>query len=169
MRCNQILDAINHLTALFIRLPGWPTNWQLYYCATVIFRYVPPEQARVIASVQASISGSSASSTSSTPEVLPQPLKTLHLTKTPSNQVTTHNHLHICAFIRNHTTVISSPWNQVMPCFSCLPHVSVSVPSDQSYSGPVCRPGEEVWSPLWLGWRYFCCPSSSNCQLLKLC
>ncbi|XP_016357752.1 arf-GAP domain and FG repeat-containing protein 1b isoform X1 [Sinocyclocheilus anshuiensis] len=48
--------------------------------------YVPPEQAKVIASVQASISGSSASSTSSTPEVLPQPLKTLHLTKTPSNQ-----------------------------------------------------------------------------------
>lgn len=36
--------------------------------------------------MQASISGSSASSTSSTPEVLPQPLKTLHLTKTPSNQ-----------------------------------------------------------------------------------
>ncbi|KAA0719063.1 Arf-GAP domain and FG repeat-containing protein 1 HIV-1 [Triplophysa tibetana] len=48
--------------------------------------YVPPEQAKVIASVQAPISGSSASSTSSTPEVLPQPLKTLHLTKTPSNQ-----------------------------------------------------------------------------------
>ncbi|KTG41321.1 hypothetical protein cypCar_00043824 [Cyprinus carpio] len=48
--------------------------------------YVPPEQAKVIASVQASISGSSASSTSSTPEVLPQPLKTLHLTKTPANQ-----------------------------------------------------------------------------------
>ncbi|XP_052405447.1 arf-GAP domain and FG repeat-containing protein 1 [Carassius gibelio] len=48
--------------------------------------YVPPEQAKVIATVQASISGSSASSTSSTPEVLPQPLKTLHLTKTPSNQ-----------------------------------------------------------------------------------
>lgn len=42
--------------------------------------------------MQASISGSSASSTSSTPEVLPQPLKTLHLTKTPSNQVTIHNH-----------------------------------------------------------------------------
>lgn len=48
-------------------------------------RYVPPEQAKVIASVQASVSGSSASSTSSTPEV--QPLKTLHLNKTPSNQV----------------------------------------------------------------------------------
>ncbi|XP_048103909.1 arf-GAP domain and FG repeat-containing protein 1b isoform X3 [Alosa alosa] len=47
--------------------------------------YVPPEQAKVIASVQASISGSSASSTSSTPEV--QPLKTLHLSKTPSNQL----------------------------------------------------------------------------------
>ncbi|KAL2097947.1 hypothetical protein ACEWY4_007154 [Coilia grayii] len=46
--------------------------------------YVPPEQAKVIASVQASISGSSASSTSSTPEV--QPLKTLHLSKTPSTQ-----------------------------------------------------------------------------------
>ncbi|XP_066508584.1 arf-GAP domain and FG repeat-containing protein 1-like isoform X1 [Hoplias malabaricus] len=48
--------------------------------------YVPPEQAKVLASVQASISGSSASSTSSTPEVLPQPIKTLHLNKTPSNQ-----------------------------------------------------------------------------------
>ncbi|XP_031415599.1 arf-GAP domain and FG repeat-containing protein 1b isoform X2 [Clupea harengus] len=46
--------------------------------------YVPPEQAKVIASVQASISGSSASSTSSTPEV--QPLRTLHLSKTPSKQ-----------------------------------------------------------------------------------
>ncbi|XP_069069948.1 arf-GAP domain and FG repeat-containing protein 1 isoform X12 [Pleurodeles waltl] len=37
--------------------------------------YVPPEQAKVVASVHASISGSSASSTSSTPEV--KPLKTL--------------------------------------------------------------------------------------------
>ncbi|XP_053565820.1 arf-GAP domain and FG repeat-containing protein 1 isoform X2 [Bombina bombina] len=37
--------------------------------------YVPPEQARVVASVHASISGSSASSTSSTPEV--KPLKSL--------------------------------------------------------------------------------------------
>ncbi|XP_073481776.1 arf-GAP domain and FG repeat-containing protein 1 isoform X2 [Aquarana catesbeiana] len=37
--------------------------------------YVPPEQARVVASVHASISGSSASSASSTPEV--KPLKTL--------------------------------------------------------------------------------------------
>ncbi|KAJ8271169.1 hypothetical protein GJAV_G00123540 [Gymnothorax javanicus] len=36
--------------------------------------YVPPEQAKVVASVHASISGSSASSTSSTPEV--RPLKT---------------------------------------------------------------------------------------------
>nr|XP_054402987.1 arf-GAP domain and FG repeat-containing protein 1-like [Pongo abelii] len=53
--------------------------------------YVPPEQAKVVASVHASISGSSASSTSSTPEV--KPLKsllgdsapTLHLNKgTPS-------------------------------------------------------------------------------------
>uniref|UniRef100_A0AAY5ELI1 Arf-GAP domain-containing protein n=1 Tax=Electrophorus electricus TaxID=8005 RepID=A0AAY5ELI1_ELEEL len=48
--------------------------------------YVPPEQAKVITSVQASVSGSSASSTSSTPEVLPQPLKTLHLSKAPSSQ-----------------------------------------------------------------------------------
>ncbi|XP_037387065.1 arf-GAP domain and FG repeat-containing protein 1b isoform X1 [Pygocentrus nattereri] len=48
--------------------------------------YIPPEQAKVLASVQASISGSSASSTSSTPEVLPQPIKTLHLNKTPSSQ-----------------------------------------------------------------------------------
>ncbi|KAM4743365.1 arf-GAP domain and FG repeat-containing protein 1a isoform 9-T9 [Anableps anableps] len=55
--------------------------------------YVPPEQAKVVASVHASISGSSNSSTSSTPEV--RPLKsllgdsapTLHLTKnTPPNQ-----------------------------------------------------------------------------------
>ncbi|XP_043926373.1 arf-GAP domain and FG repeat-containing protein 1 isoform X8 [Protopterus annectens] len=37
--------------------------------------YVPPEQAKVVATVHASISGSSASSTSSTPEV--KPLKTL--------------------------------------------------------------------------------------------
>ncbi|XP_039671058.1 arf-GAP domain and FG repeat-containing protein 1-like isoform X4 [Perca fluviatilis] len=47
-------------------------------------RYVPPEQARAVASVQASVSGSSASSTGSTPEV--QPLKTLQLNKTPLRQ-----------------------------------------------------------------------------------
>ncbi|XP_053739289.1 arf-GAP domain and FG repeat-containing protein 1b isoform X3 [Synchiropus splendidus] len=46
--------------------------------------YVPPDQARAVASVQASVSGSSASSTGSTPEV--QPLKTLHLNKTPLRQ-----------------------------------------------------------------------------------
>lgn len=50
-----------------------------------IFRYVPPDQARVVANVQASVSGSSASSTGSTPEV--QPLKTLQLNKTPLRQV----------------------------------------------------------------------------------
>lgn len=49
-------------------------------------RYVPPDQARAVASVQASVSGSSASSTGSTPEV--QPLKTLQLNKTPLRQVT---------------------------------------------------------------------------------
>ncbi|XP_058485703.1 arf-GAP domain and FG repeat-containing protein 1b isoform X1 [Solea solea] len=43
--------------------------------------YVPPDQARAVATVQASVSGSSASSTGSTPEV--QPLKTLQLSKTP--------------------------------------------------------------------------------------
>ncbi|XP_029471063.1 arf-GAP domain and FG repeat-containing protein 1 isoform X4 [Rhinatrema bivittatum] len=55
--------------------------------------YVPPEQAKVVASVHASISGSSASSTSSTPEV--KPLKTLlgesapalHLNKGTPSQV----------------------------------------------------------------------------------
>ncbi|XP_056149099.1 arf-GAP domain and FG repeat-containing protein 1b isoform X2 [Lampris incognitus] len=46
--------------------------------------YVPPDQARSLASVQASVSGSSASSTGSTPEV--QPLKTLQLNKTPPRQ-----------------------------------------------------------------------------------
>ncbi|XP_029930778.1 arf-GAP domain and FG repeat-containing protein 1b isoform X2 [Myripristis murdjan] len=46
--------------------------------------YVPPDQARAVASVQASVSGSSASSTGSTPEV--QPLKTLQLNKTPPRQ-----------------------------------------------------------------------------------
>uniref|UniRef100_A0A3P8PAE7 Arf-GAP domain-containing protein n=1 Tax=Astatotilapia calliptera TaxID=8154 RepID=A0A3P8PAE7_ASTCA len=46
--------------------------------------YVPPDQARVVANVQASVSGSSASSTGSTPEV--QPLKTLQLNKTPLRQ-----------------------------------------------------------------------------------
>ncbi|KAG7320047.1 hypothetical protein KOW79_017190 [Hemibagrus wyckioides] len=45
--------------------------------------YVPPEQAKILASVQVPHSGSSASS-SSTPEV--QPLKTLQLNKTPSSQ-----------------------------------------------------------------------------------
>lgn len=57
------------------------------------FRYVPPEQAKVVASVHASISGSSASSTSSTPEV--KPLKSLlgesapalHLNKDTPTQV----------------------------------------------------------------------------------
>lgn len=56
-------------------------------------RYVPPEQAKVVASVHASISGSSASSTSSTPEV--KPLKSLlgeaapalHLNKGTPSQV----------------------------------------------------------------------------------
>ncbi|XP_018587632.1 arf-GAP domain and FG repeat-containing protein 1a isoform X4 [Scleropages formosus] len=54
--------------------------------------FVPPDQAKVVASVHASISGSSASSTSSTPEV--RPLKsllgdsapTLHLNKTTPSQ-----------------------------------------------------------------------------------
>ncbi|XP_019733486.1 arf-GAP domain and FG repeat-containing protein 1b isoform X3 [Hippocampus comes] len=46
--------------------------------------YVPPDQARSVVSVQASVSGSSASSTGSTPEV--QPLKTLQLNKTPLRQ-----------------------------------------------------------------------------------
>ncbi|MEQ2245033.1 hypothetical protein ILYODFUR_023421 [Ilyodon furcidens] len=49
-----------------------------------MLRYVPPDQARAVASVQASVSGSSASSTGSTPEV--QPLKTLQLNKTPLRQ-----------------------------------------------------------------------------------
>ncbi|XP_047444897.1 arf-GAP domain and FG repeat-containing protein 1b isoform X2 [Mugil cephalus] len=46
--------------------------------------YVPPDQARAVASVQASVSGSSASSTGSTPEV--PPLKSLQLNKTPLRQ-----------------------------------------------------------------------------------
>ncbi|XP_035026202.1 arf-GAP domain and FG repeat-containing protein 1b isoform X2 [Hippoglossus stenolepis] len=46
--------------------------------------YVPPDQARAVASVQGSVSGSSASSTGSTPEV--KPLKTLQLNKTPLRQ-----------------------------------------------------------------------------------
>ncbi|XP_068565128.1 arf-GAP domain and FG repeat-containing protein 1a isoform X4 [Cebidichthys violaceus] len=55
--------------------------------------YVPPEQAKVVASVHASISGSSNSSTSSTPEVRPlksllgESAPSLHLNKnTPPNQ-----------------------------------------------------------------------------------
>ncbi|KAM7400980.1 hypothetical protein PAMA_005263 [Pampus argenteus] len=51
---------------------------------TGISRYVPPDQARTVASIQASVSGSSASSTGSTPEV--QPLKTLQLNRTPLRQ-----------------------------------------------------------------------------------
>ncbi|KAM9853027.1 arf-GAP domain and FG repeat-containing protein 1a isoform 3-T3 [Aulostomus maculatus] len=55
--------------------------------------YVPPEQAKVVASVHASISGSSNSSTSSTPEVRPlksllgESVPSIHLNKnTPPNQ-----------------------------------------------------------------------------------
>ncbi|XP_047247244.1 arf-GAP domain and FG repeat-containing protein 1a isoform X7 [Girardinichthys multiradiatus] len=55
--------------------------------------YVPPEQAKVVATANASISGSSNSSTNSTPEVRPlksllgESAPTLHLTKnTPQNQ-----------------------------------------------------------------------------------
>ncbi|XP_028320024.1 arf-GAP domain and FG repeat-containing protein 1a isoform X8 [Gouania willdenowi] len=47
--------------------------------------YIPPEQARVAASVHASVSGSSNSSTSSTPEV--RPLKTLLGESVPSLQL----------------------------------------------------------------------------------
>ncbi|XP_053177411.1 arf-GAP domain and FG repeat-containing protein 1a isoform X1 [Scomber japonicus] len=65
--------------------------------------YVPPEQAKVVASVHASISGSSNSSTSSTPEVRPlksllgESAPSLHLNKnTPPNQspVVTRGHTH---------------------------------------------------------------------------
>uniref|UniRef100_A0A3P8YTE5 Arf-GAP domain-containing protein n=1 Tax=Esox lucius TaxID=8010 RepID=A0A3P8YTE5_ESOLU len=62
--------------------------------------FVPPEQAKVVASVHASISGSSASSTSSTPEV--RPLKTLlgesapalHLNKNTPSQVSQQQYFH---------------------------------------------------------------------------
>ncbi|KAJ8362627.1 hypothetical protein SKAU_G00114580 [Synaphobranchus kaupii] len=64
--------------------------------------FVPPEQAKVVATTQASISGSPASSTSSTPEV--RPLKTLlgdsapslHLSKTTPSQspVVSRTHPH---------------------------------------------------------------------------
>lgn len=47
--------------------------------------YVPPDQARVVASVHASMSGSSASSTNSTPEV--RPLKSLLGDQTPALQL----------------------------------------------------------------------------------
>lgn len=66
-------------------------------------RYVPPDQARAVASVQASVSGSSASSTGSTPEV--QPLKTLQLNKTPLRQVTEMHTEPFCCCLFNNTTV----------------------------------------------------------------
>ncbi|XP_038829707.1 arf-GAP domain and FG repeat-containing protein 1-like isoform X3 [Salvelinus namaycush] len=50
--------------------------------------FVPPEQAKVVASVHASISGSSASSTSSTPEV--RPLKTLLGDSVPTLHLNKH-------------------------------------------------------------------------------
>ncbi|XP_062274823.1 arf-GAP domain and FG repeat-containing protein 1a isoform X3 [Scomber scombrus] len=65
--------------------------------------YVPPEQAKVVASVHASVSGSSNSSTSSTPEVRPlksllgESAPSLHLNKnTPPNQspVVSRGHTH---------------------------------------------------------------------------
>lgn len=80
-------------------------------------RYVPPDQAKSVASVHASVSGSSNSSTSSTPEV--RPLKTLlgesapslHLNKnTPPNQVPPRG-LHVVLVVpviyREHTHLSS--------------------------------------------------------------
>ncbi|XP_014342159.1 arf-GAP domain and FG repeat-containing protein 1a isoform X12 [Latimeria chalumnae] len=68
-------------------------RWQVNGSSTFHspLRYVPPEQAKVVASVHASISGSSASSTSSTPEVKPlktmgETAPTLHLNKSTPSQ-----------------------------------------------------------------------------------
>lgn len=63
--------------------------FHVYILCRGLSRYVPPDQARAVSSVQASVSGSSASSTGSTPEV--QPLKTLQLNKTPLRQVAPPN------------------------------------------------------------------------------
>lgn len=88
-----------------LKVSGWchtiPMSYSLFIILgchnenTVILpRYVPPEQAKVVASVHASISGSSNSSTSSTPEVRPlksllgETAPSLHLNRnTPPNQV----------------------------------------------------------------------------------
>ncbi|XP_062337131.1 LOW QUALITY PROTEIN: arf-GAP domain and FG repeat-containing protein 1b [Osmerus eperlanus] len=60
--------------------------------------YVPPDQARALSSVQASVSGSSASSTGSTPEV--PPLKTLQLNKTPPRQSPGISRSKACAIVQ---------------------------------------------------------------------
>lgn len=78
-------------TATFEQICDTGTSFPFY-----VLRYVPPDQARVVASVHASMSGSSASSTNSTPEV--RPLKTLlgesapplHLSRNTPSQVGTH-------------------------------------------------------------------------------
>lgn len=83
-------------TFAWLHLNGSMTPEYLLHDPVVALRYVPPDQAKVVASVHASMSGSSASSTSSTPEV--RPLKTLlgdsapalHLSRNTPSQVPTH-------------------------------------------------------------------------------
>lgn len=129
-------------------------------CVCVFCRYVPPDQARAVSSIQASVSGSSASSTGSTPEV--QPLKTLQLNKTPLRQVGPATAAE-SARQRRHGNVPSATslpvWVLVVSCPVCL---CVPVPRAQPPAGPQRRPGEEVRPALRSGRRYFRRSSDSS-------
>lgn len=101
-------------------------------------RYVPPEQAKVVASVHASISGSSNSSTSSTPEVRPlksllgESAPSLHLNKnTPPNQV-------------SRTGTNSWPWWNSQPCrcYVNMPFKPSSNPMSCVRQSPVVSRGQ---------------------------
>ncbi|KAM3615555.1 uncharacterized protein V6R79_004117 [Siganus canaliculatus] len=97
--------------------------------------YVPPEQAKVVASVHASISGSSNSSTSSTPEVRPlksllgESAPTLHLNKnTPPNQspVVSRGHTHQQQFHEKRFDLLSDLGGDI---FAAPPNMSAGTNS----------------------------------------
>lgn len=94
--CPYLRSLIRIMTLLYSNESMTPEY--LLHDSVFALRYVPPDQAKVVASVHASMSGSSASSTNSTPEV--RPLKTLlgdsapalHLNRNTPSQVREHTH-----------------------------------------------------------------------------
>lgn len=146
-------------------------NCYMLLSCELFSRYVPPEQAKVVASVHASISGSSNSSTSSTPEVRPlkallgESAPTLHLNKnTPPNQVrflsctqvqSTH-WLTCLVFLSFQANIVHT----LIWIFFLIHLLSPPVTSGEPWTNPSAAvPWQEVWPPQWLGWRHLCRPA----------